>query len=404
MVELENGGVVSAQGFLADGVFAGIKRSGRDKRDLGILFSENPCVVAGTFSQNSILSPSVVISRDCVNSGKAVHGLVVESGSANCAVGEQGFIDARQTVTLAAAELGVEPTQLLIATTGLIGVELPMQLITEHIPNIKPSREGGLDFARAMLTTDTRTKQYATQIQLKSGAKIKLGGVAKGSGMVHPNMATMLAFMTTDAAVEAQFLQNALSDAVKLTFNQIDIDGDQSTNDMVLLFANGAAGNNKITEQSDDASQLRVALLAVCEKLAIAIVRDAEGGQNRLLEVQIVGAASDTDARKVALEVASSLLVKTAVYGHDPNWGRIMMAVGKSQVALREDQLQIFINGIQIVEHGCSVPFNAQSVVGSLAGETVILSVNLAVGNGKGRAWGGEITEEYVVFNSAYTT
>lgn len=404
LTQIKDGGVTSAKGFLAGGVFAGIKHPGRDKRDLGLLFSPTPCAVAGTFSQNSVLSPSVVVSRECVQSGTKAHGLVVESGSANCAVGEQGFIDARQTVALAAQKLEVEPNQILIATTGLIGTELPMQLIAQHLPNVQCTADGGMDFARAMLTTDTRPKHCAVEAELANGTKITIGGAAKGSGMVHPNMATMLAFVTTDAPVEARCLQAVLGEAVELTFNQIDIDGDQSTNDMVVLFANGAAGGAEITADSADFSALQAGVRAVCQDLAISIARDAEGGKNRLLEVEVVGAESDADARKAARSVASSLLVKTAVYGHDPNWGRIMMAVGKAQVALSEPKLQIFINGIQIVDHGISVPFNVQSVVGSLAGEKVALKINLAVGKGRGLAWGGEITEEYVVFNSAYTT
>lgn len=404
---VENGGVASAAGFVAGGTFAGIKRPGRDKRDLGLLFSEMPCAVAGAFSQNSIVSPSVTLSRDITRQGHAVRGAVVESGSANCAVGEQGLIDARDAVALAAKRLNVEPQEILIGTTGLIGVELPMKLIAEHIPNIELSRDGGTDFARAMMTTDTCVKQCAVQFETSSGGLITIGGAAKGSGMINPNMATMLAFATTDAAVERAFLQAELSEIVNLTFNQIDVDGDLSPNDTTLVFANGAAKNaelNAQNAQTEDARRFRQGLFQVCKNLAMAIARDAEGGKNRLIEVHIIGAKSDLEARQAARSVASSLLVKTAVYGHDPNWGRIMMAVGKAQVGLDESKLSIFINGIKIVEDGRSLPFNVQSVVGSLAEATVSLKIDLAVGAGEGFAWGGELTEEYIIFNSAYTT
>ena len=359
--------------------------------------------MAATFSRSSVLSPSVTMSRELVEGDGPIHGVVATSGSANCAVGEQGFIDGRETVALASGATGAGEAGMLIATTGLIGVELPMSLLRTFIPQIKLSDEGAEDFARSIMTTDTAPKQEALTVDL-GGKKITIGGAAKGSGMIHPDMATMLAFVTTDAAVTRDFLRAALSEAVDATFNQIDVDGDQSTNDMVVLLANGAAGNPPLDGEGEASERFRAGVRKVCEELAKQIVRDAEGGRHKLIEVEVVDAADDASAQRAARSIASSLLVKTAVYGQDPNWGRIMMALGKSRIELEESRIKILINDIQIVEEGRAIAFNAHSVVQSLGSDTVAIRVELGMGEGKGRAWGSELTEEYVIFNSAYTT
>ena len=402
LTPIADGTVTSPSGFSAGGVYAGIKTPGEDKLDIGLLFSERPCAAAGTYSQNSVVSPSVTLTRQLVNAGQMVHGVVANSGCANCAVGEQGLIDARETVGLAAAKLGVESDQVLIASTGVIGVELPMALIRDHLPRIELSDAAGDEFARAIMTTDTHAKQIAVQTEV-DGKTVTVGGCAKGAGMIHPNMATMLAFMSTDAAVEGEFLQSTLSDAVELTFNQIDIDGDQSTNDTVAILANGAAGNAVLTGGDQGSENFAEAVAYVAKYLAIELARDGEGAR-RLIEVTVEGAHSDVDARKAARSVASSLLVRTAVYGQDPNWGRILMAVGKTQIPLDESRISVFVNDIQIVDGGKAIPFNIQSVVASLGAREVRLRVGLDVGDGTGEAWGCDLTEEYVVFNSAYTT
>ena len=402
LTPIADGNVTSAAGFSAGGVYAGIKTPGADKLDVGLLFSESPCTAAGTYSQNSVLSPSVTLTRQLVNAGREVHGVVANSGCANCAVGEQGLTDARETVGLAAEKLGVESDQVLIASTGVIGVELPMALIRDHLPRIELSDDAGDEFARAIMTTDTHAKQVAVQTEV-DGKTVTVGGCAKGAGMIHPNMATMLSFMSTDAAVEREFLQSTLSDAVELTFNQIDIDGDQSTNDTVAILANGSAGNAVLTGGDEGSENFAEAVMYVAKYLAKELARDGEGAR-RLIEVTVEGAHSDVDARKAARSVASSLLVRTAVYGQDPNWGRILMAVGKTHIPLDESRIQVFVNDIQIVDGGKAIPFNIQSVVASLGAPEVRLRVGLNVGNGSGEAWGCDLTEEYVVFNSAYTT
>ena len=402
LTPIADGTVTSPSGFSAGGIYAGIKTPGEDKLDIGLLFSERPCAAAGTFSQNSVLSPSVTLTRQLVNAGRMIHGVVANSGCANCAVGEQGLIDARETVEVAAEKLGVESGQILIASTGVIGVELPMALIREHLPRIQLSDDAGDEFARAIMTTDTHAKQIAVQTEI-DGKTVTVGGCAKGAGMIHPNMATMLAFIATDAAVEGSFLQDTLSNAVTLTFNQIDIDGDQSTNDTVAILANGAAGNAALEGGDQGSENFAEAVAHVAKYLARELARDGEGAR-RLIEVTVEGAHSDVDARKAARSVASSLLVRTAVYGQDPNWGRILMAVGKTQIPLDESRIRVFVNDIQIVDGGKAIPFNIHSVVASLGAPEVRLRVGLDVGNGTGEAWGCDLTEEYVVFNSAYTT
>ena len=399
---VENGGVTSARGFSAGGVFAGIKTPGPDKLDIGLLYSELPCTVAGTYTRNSVVSPSVTLTRQLAGAGKPVHGVVANSGCANCAVGEQGLIDAKETVRIAAEKLGVESDQVLIASTGVIGVELPMALIREWVPRIQLSSWAGDEFARAIMTTDTHAKQTAAKVEA-DGATITVGGCAKGAGMIHPNMATMLAFITTDAAVERSFLQQTLSDAVAGSFNQIDVDGDQSTNDTVLLLANGSADSRELSGGDAASDSFAEAVWEVCKRLARELARDGEGAR-RLIEVTVEGAHSDEDAARAARSVASSLLVRTAVYGQDPNWGRILMAVGKTHIPLDESRIKVFVNDIQIVEGGRAIPFNVQAVVASLGEAEVRLRVDLDVGSGAGQAWSCDLTEEYVVFNSAYTT
>jgi len=402
IASVPSGTVSSAKGFSAGGVFAGIKTPGADKLDIGLLVSEEPCTVAGTFSQNSILSPTVTLSRDRVGVDKRVRAVVANSGCANTAVGAQGLVDAKEMTDIAATQLGVTAEETLVCSTGVIGVEIPMALMREFIPQINVAADGGGDFAKAILTTDKRTKEIAVSFDV-DGVTHTVGGVSKGSGMIHPNMATMLAFTTTDANVDPAFLQATLSQAVKLSFNQIDVDGDQSTNDTVLLMANGAAGGPVISGGDDASEAFAEALRQVCEHLAIEIARDGEGA-TKLIEVTVEGAHSDDDALLASRECAASLLVKTAVYGHDPNWGRIFMAVGKSQIPLDESKIDCYVNDIQIVFEGRAIAYNVQSVVSALGGDEVRLRVDLNVGDGYGLAWGCDLTEEYVVFNSAYTT
>jgi glutamate N-acetyltransferase/amino-acid N-acetyltransferase len=402
MIEIiQGGGVTSPKGFVAGATFAGLKTWDEGVRDIGILVSEGPAAVAGTFTTNSVESPSVTLSRERAANGSA-RGVVANSGCANCCVGEYGLKDAAEMASLAAAHARCEGEELLVCSTGMIGVELPMALIRQNIGNIRLSADGGPDFARAIMTTDTRPKEVAVSADL-GGYKVTLGGAAKGVGMIHPNMATMLCFVTTDASVDAGLLRSALKASVDESLNMIDVDGDQSTNDTVLLLANGAAGGPPVEAGSRAEAAFREGLTYVCTELAKQLVRDGEGAQ-RLIEVTVDGAASRNDARSVARSVASSLLVKAMVHGRDPNWGRIMMALGKSDAAIEEKKIDIFVNGIHIVHEGQAISFLKDAVISAMSVPDVNFRISLNLGSEMATAWGCDLTEEYATFNSAYST
>ena len=399
---IEGGSVTSPQGYKAGGVYAGLKSAGEGVLDLGILVSERPAAVAGTFSTNKILSPSVTVSKRRIESGVS-RGVVANSGCANCSVGEQGILDAEEMTRLAAAHVGVSADELCVASTGMIGVELPMGIIRDAMEKVELTEDGGEAFARSIMTTDSRPKHIAASFSA-NGKTYTIGGVAKGVGMIHPDMATMLSFITCDANVDQDFLTDSLRWAVNESFNMIDIDGDQSTNDTVLLYANGSSDEPQI--DSGEAAlgmEFQKALKAVCVYLAKELVRDGEGA-GHVMEVTVDGAVSMADAVCAAREISSSNLVKAMVHGRDPNWGRIMMALGKSGVELEESKIDIFINGIHIVHEGKAISYHADSVISGMAAEEVSFRVSLNIGEESATAWGSDLTEEYVTFNSAYST
>ena len=398
---LEGGTITSPKGFTAGATYSGIRTYTEDKLDLGILCSESVCTVAGTFTKNMVKSPSVVLDQERVATGRA-QAVVINSGIANACVGEQGMTDAIEMAALAAARLGLEPELALACSTGLIGVELPMGLIRIGVKNIEMSLDGGHELARAICTTDTVSKEAAVSFEV-DGATYALGGIAKGSGMIHPNMATMLAFLTTDAPVDGAFLQESLSRAVDTSFNMISVDGDSSTNDTVLLLANGVAGGSAIDASAPGADAFQAALDAVCMELAKAIARDGEGA-SKLIEVVVENALSESDARAAALSVASSMLVKSAIHGADPNWGRIIVALGYSGAQVTEELVTLHINNVCIMEGGRPIPYFKDAVSLSMSGTDVSLRLDLGLGDARATAWGCDLSEEYVTFNSAYTT
>ena len=402
MIELiQDGNVTSPLGFLAGGTYAGLKAPGDKVLDLGVLISETQASIAATFTTNNVPSPSVVLSKERAVNDTAI-GVIANSGSANCCVGSQGYEDAKEMSALAAGHLSVNPQDMLVCSTGVIGVELPMALIRQNIGNVKATADGGHDFAKAIMTTDTRSKELAISFDV-GGKKVTIGGAAKGAGMIHPNMATMLAFITTDASVGKAFLQKSLSESVGQSFNMIDIDNDQSTNDTVLALSNGKSGADEIDENSPDSNTFKEGLTYVCVELAKEIVRDAEGAQ-RVMEVAVEGAVSVEDAAKAAREISSSMLVKTMLHGGDPNWGRLMMAIGKSGIKIKESKIDIYINEIQIVNEGQTISFFKDAVVSAMNAPEVKFGISLNVGDASATAWGCDLTEEYVVFNSAYST
>ena len=401
-IEFISGGTVtSPKGFRAGATYAGMKEKAEDSLDLGILFSEVPCVATGVFTTNRIKAAPVVLCQQRLPASRA-KAVVVNSGCANACNGGQGLADAAEMASLAARKIGVSPEEVLVASTGVIGQSLPMKLIQAGIKQVVLSNNGGHELARAMMTTDTVPKEAAVTVNIGDGEFI-IGGVAKGSGMIHPNLATMLCWLTTDAAVDIDFLKLALRKAVDTSFNMISIDGDTSPSDMVLVMANGLAGNKPIPRDSKQADAFQQALDLVCLYLAKSIARDGEGA-TRLIEVSVSRAPSIADARLAARTIVSSPLVKAAVYGSDPNWGRIIAAVGRSGVEVVESKIDLHIGNVCLVKAGCPLPFNRGEVVNILRGSEVLISLNLNLGDATATAWGCDLSEEYVTINSQYTT
>ena len=398
---LEDGTVTAPKGFSSGATYAGLKTYAEDKLDLGIIASEAPCSAAGVFTTSTIKSATVTVNQEHLAQG-LIRGLVVNAGIANTCVGEQGYKDAQEMTELVADKLGMGSGEVLVCSTGVIGVELPMSLIRSGIETIELSNDGGHSVARAMMTTDTRTKEIAVSFEC-AGHLIHIGGIAKGSGMIHPNMATMLAFVTTDANVEPDFLKTTLTNVANKSFNMLSVDGDTSTNDSVLVLANGLAGNDQISAGSPDSSTFQEALSEVCIYLTRELARDGEGA-SRLIVVEVAGAANQEDAQNAARSVSSSNLVKAAVTGSDPNWGRVMMALGKSGAQADETKIDLFVNGVCIMESGSPIPFHKEAVVSLMRGPEVTFRLQLNLGSGEATAWGCDLTEEYVIINSAYTT
>jgi len=398
---IPGGTVTSPAGFMAGAVYAGIKTRGEDPLDLGILCSESPCVAAGVFTTNRVKAAPVLLSRERTARGSA-RAVVVNAGCANACTGEQGLADAREMAALAALKVGLPPEEVLVASTGVIGVPLPMDRIRRGIPRISLARDGGHRLTLAMMTTDTFPKEIALSVPIE-GRRVTVGGVAKGAGMIYPNMATLLSFITTDAALDAGFAEASLRRAVGESFNMIAVDGDTSTNDMVLLLANGLAGNRPLKAGTPDGRLFEDALREVCIYLAKCIARDGEGA-TRLIEVEVAGAATRKDARLAARAVVNSSLVKAAVHGTDPNWGRIVAAVGRSGASVDQSRIDLNLAELRLLKAGSPVPFSHEEARRLLSAGEVHIAVNLNLGSGRAVAWGCDLSQEYVVINSAYAT
>jgi len=394
---IPSGTVTSPKGFRAGATYAGIKKE--KNLDLAILASEVPSNAAGLFTRNRIKAAPVVLSQRRLAGGKAT-GVVVNSGCANACTGEQGRVDAEEMTALAAAAIDSPPEQVMAASTGVIGEMMPMAQIRTAIKQITLSREGGHDMARAIMTTDTVPKEVA--VKVKEGGYI-IGGVAKGAGMIHPDMATFLGFLTTDARIEPAFLQSALKQAADVSFNMVSIDGDTSTNDTLLLLANGLAGNEIIAPGTGQAAGFQQALDALCIRLAKAMALDGEGA-TKLFEVAVNGATDRAAARQVARTVVSSPLVKAAIYGNDPNWGRIMAAAGRSGVEVVESKIDLYLSDMCILKAGRPQPFDPAEAVKHLNRTEVNFILDLNLGDGSAVAWGCDLTENYAEINSHYTT
>ncbi|MBC8511718.1 MAG: bifunctional glutamate N-acetyltransferase/amino-acid acetyltransferase ArgJ [Dehalococcoidia bacterium] len=394
---ISSGTATSPQGFLAGAVLSGISR--QKELDLAILYSEKPCLAAGVFTTNAIQAAPVVLSQKHLQD-RSAQAVVVNSGCANACTGDAGMADAEETATLVADRLSISPADVLVASTGVIGVPLPMERVRTGIPKITLISEGGHELARAMMTTDTFAKEIAVFVKAEPDG-FTIGGVAKGAGMMHPDMATMLCFLATDATVDAGFLQSALQKAVDASFNMISIDGDTSPSDMVVLLANGLARAETIDDCNGE--RFQKALDEVCLYLAKCIARDGEGA-TKLIEVTVEGALTEAEARLAARTIVSSPLVKAAMHGNDPNWGRIVAALGRSGAQVTETRLDVYLNDVCVMKQGRPMPFDKQKVSRSLARKEVFLRLYLNLGRGESTAWGCDLSEEYVTINSAYTT
>ena len=400
------GGVTAAKGFEAAGIAAEIKYKGRT--DMAIVYSQKPCVAAGTFTINVAKAAPVKWDQAQVKEQDYAQAVIVNSGIANACTGAEGFGYCKETADAAAEALNIPAEYVLLGSTGVIGKQLPMDRIKAGVAKLaeakKATIEAGTDAARAIMTTDTCEKQIAVEIEV-GGKTVTIGGMAKGSGMIHPNMCTMLSFITTDAAISKSALQKALSDDVNDTYNMISVDGDTSTNDTVLVLANGMAGNEEIVEGTEDYEVFAAALHEVNEYLAKKIAGDGEGA-TALFEVNIVGAETKEQAKLLAKAIACSNLTKTAIAGHDANWGRIICAMGYSGAQFDPEKVDLFFESeagkIQIAEDGVAVDYSEEKATEILSQPVVIATADVKMGNEKATAWGCDLTHAYIEINADY--
>jgi len=396
--EVENC-VTAPRGFRAGVTACGIK-SDASIKDLGILASDVPCVAAGTFTTSSTRAAPVMVCQERLKSGKA-QAVIVNSGNANCATGELGLLNAYRMTEYAARRLGLENELVLCSSTGIIGRQLPIEKIQAGVPNIELREDQGNAFSEAILTTDTRPKRTALEFELE-GRTVRLGGVTKGAGMIYPNMATMLCYLTTDAAIEAAWMKTEVRAAVADSFNMMAMDGDMSTNDTCILFANGLAGNTPINAQHPEAATFREALRRVTQYLAIEMARDGEGA-TKLMTVHVRGARDKADAVKAARAITVSPLWQCALAGGDPNWGRIVAALGASGCELDQNAYDIFIGNVQVTQQGMAANYQQEEARAAMAGSEVTISVDLHLGDGQATAWGCDLTHGYIDENTLYT-
>ena len=405
-MEIITGGVTAAKGFMAAGVEAGIKYQNR--KDMAMVYSKTPCRAAGVFTTNVVKAAPVLWDKEVVESEWEAQAIVVNSGIANACTGKLGYEYCRETAGAAADALEISPQSVLICSTGVIGMQLPMEKMTEGVrmlaKAIKPGEEAGTDAAKAIMTTDTRNKQVAVKVTI-GGKEVTIGGMCKGSGMIHPNMCTMLAFVTTDVNISKKLLQEALSADVQDTFNMVSVDGDTSTNDTLLVLANGQAGNPEITEKGADYDTFVEALHYVNETLAKKIAGDGEGA-TALFEVKIIGAESKEQAKVLSKSVITSSLTKAAIYGHDANWGRILCAMGYSGATFDPEKVDLFFESaagkMQIIKNGVAVDYSEEEATRILSEPAVTAIADVKMGNASATAWGCDLTYDYVKINADY--
>ncbi len=394
-----DGGVTAPFGFMASGVSAGIKKSGR--KDVALVVARDACPAAAVFTTSSMAAPPVVLSREHVADGR-LRAAVVNAGNANACTGPSGLADARSMAAATAAALECSESDVLVASTGVIGVPMPMELVLAGIADAVEELDlvAGEDAAEAIMTTDTFMKTTGASLDV-DGLTYTVGGMAKGSGMIQPNMATMLSFLTTDAPLSSAACDAALRGAVARTFNRITVDSDTSTNDMCVLMASGAAGGDLIEPDDRRFSPVAAAIEHVCGELARMVVRDGEGA-TKLITVTVAGAADEADAESVAFAIANSPLVKTAIFGADANWGRVAMAIGKAPATVDPALVRIRFAGILTCDGGTAVPFSEEAAAVALAAEDVEIAVDLGLGSGRATVWTCDLSYDYVKINGEY--
>ncbi len=405
-IKIITGGVTAAKGFKAASTAAGIKY--KDRQDMAMIYSQEPCRSAGTFTTNVVKAAPVKWDKNQVTNGVPARAVVINAGIANACTGEEGMGYCGQTAGAAAQALGIPAESVLVASTGVIGMQIPMDRITAGVKAMAPlldeSLESGTGASRAIMTTDTKNKEVAVQFEL-GGNTVTMGGMCKGSGMIHPNMCTMLSFVTTDAAISKELLQEALSQDIRDTYNMISVDGDTSTNDTVLLLANGLAGNREITEKGEDYHTFCRALKIVNETLAKKMAGDGEGC-TALFEVKIVGAETKEQARVLAKSVICSSLTKAAIFGHDANWGRILCAMGYSGARFDPERVDLYFESaagkMQIIKDGVAVDYSEEQATRILSEPAVTAVADIKMGDAKATAWGCDLTFDYVRINADY--
>lgn len=405
-MEKITGGVTAAKGFCAAAAEAGIKY--KNRKDMAMVYSKTPCKTAGVFTSNVVKAAPVLWDKKIVESGGDTHAVVINSGIANACTGKLGYEYCRETAQEAADALEITLENVLICSTGVIGMQLPVEKLTAGVrmlaKGLSASEEAGTEAAKAIMTTDTRNKQVAVRVKL-GGKEVTVGGMCKGSGMIHPNMCTMLAFVTTDANISQKLLQEALSEDVKATFNMISVDGDTSTNDTLLVLANGEAGNAEITEKNEDYQIFAEALHFVNEALAKKIAGDGEGA-TALFEAKVIHADTLENARTLAKSVITSSLTKAAVFGHDANWGRILCALGYSGAAFDPEKIELYLESsagkILIFKDGMAADYSEEEAERILSSSEVTALVDMKMGDAEATAWGCDLTYDYVKINADY--
>lgn len=394
------GTITSPKGYKAGGIYCGLKRK---NKDLCLLVSDSPATIAAMFTTNKVPAHCVVYNKERVQSGRA-QALIVNAGNANCCTGQRGWLDNLTIAQKTAALLGLDPDDVLVLSTGVIGEPMPMNKLQNGIAMVVEvlSYDGGLDAARAIMTTDTVPKHFSIELELDS--KIcTIGAMAKGSGMIHPNLATMFGIFTTDVDIDRTLLDTAFRDAVNDSFNMMTVDGETSTNDTVLIFANGAAGNRKIIETNEDYAAFAAALKQIAKEAAKAIAEDGEGA-TKLVTVTVEGAVSKEEAIRAAKSIAKSLLVKTAIFGNDPNWGRIVQSAGASGVQINPQKFGVEFAGVRVAENGGAIPFDREETIQMLKNKNVQIKIDLGAGSASATVFTCDLTYDYVTINAEYHT